>query len=170
MLLLSAPVMAQDVTAEDPMNAMIARFLSQRKETVGDTVIKVNTDTVFFDVSRYPVTNMLTTGNLSLPRPIGYIRTNLLADAALIPNAGFEITLGRSYRWTSGGGCHRIAGGASSVDGTSGLWPRPSRMILSLAGVVTSRRYSSDPSPWAWRRDTIYHWDTDAGLSTSRVP
>lgn len=102
MLLLSAPVMAQDVTAEDPMNAMIARFLSQRKETVGDTVIKVNTDTVFFDVSRYPVTNTLTAGNLSLPRPIGYIRTNFLANAALIPNAGFEITLGRSYRWTVG--------------------------------------------------------------------
>ena len=44
MLLLSAPVMAQDVTAEDPMNAMIARFLSQRRETVGDAVIKVSSD------------------------------------------------------------------------------------------------------------------------------
>jgi hypothetical protein len=102
MLLLSLPIMAQNVKEEDPMNAMIARILSLKRKAMADTIVTVKSDTVFYDVRKYSGGQVLSSGGLRLPRPIGYIRTNLLADGILIPNIGFEITLGRSYRWTLG--------------------------------------------------------------------
>lgn len=102
MLLLSSPIMAQGIKEEDPMNAMIARILSLKRKAMADTIVTVKSDTVFFDVRKYSGGQALCPEGLRLPRPVGYIRTNLLADGILIPNIGFEITLGRPYRWTLG--------------------------------------------------------------------